>query len=816
MENINATHDGLLTICTGSSRKTKVWKTKQISWSQLLQKLSNTKRTPETQAQYFRLGKPRQDEIKDVGGFVGGELENGRRNAMSVINRQLVTLDADFAEQNLWEKFTQIYDNAACVYSTHKHTKENPRLRIVIPLDRKVTPDEYQAISRKIADHLGIENFDDLTYQPNRLMYYPSTSSDAEFLFKWQDGNFLTADLILSEYDDWQDQKTWAYSSRTKEIVQHEMKKVEDPLTKKGLIGAFCRCYTISEVIETYLSDIYEEVNEDRYTFKAGTSFGGALVYENKFLYSFHATDPCSLQLCNAFDLLRIHKFGELDSDKDYSDVTKRPSYMKMLNFCNKDDKVKILLTEEAVTEFDDLGEEKIDLSWSKKLKRHEKTGQILSTRYNVSVILENDPRIKDCFAFDTFTNMVTIIEPLCWRSKEITTKYWTDADDFELRVFLENNYSLKDKGTIEDAFIHVAHKRAFHSVKKYLNSLTWDGIERMEKLFVTYLGAADTEYTRIVTRKSLIAAIARVVTPGIKFDNMIVLYSSDQGIGKSRLILKLGKGWTNDTIIDLTKKDAFEGLRGKWLILFDELRAMNKNDYDATKNFISKEYDSYRTSYGKHVQDYPRQCIFFGATNNRLFLKDKTGNRRFFPILCEKFKREKSVFADENLDYELDQVWAEAFVAFNKGESLWIGEKMEELARVIQEQFTKPDPLVGAIEEFLSVDVPANWYERTMSQRIEYSRGIGDFDEDIKKFIRRDKICVMEIFCELLGGEMKKLTLAKSQEIFDALLKVDGWEEYKNYGEKLDFGTGYGLQKAFIRKNVEEKELEDEDDLPF
>ena len=131
MENIVVEHDGLLSISTGSSRKTRVWKQKQVAWSKLLQKLSTTKRTNETQAQYFKLGKERQNEIKDVGGFVGGELKDGRRTALSVISRQLITLDADFAEKNLWEKVEKIFDNAACVYSTHKHTKENPRLRLL-------------------------------------------------------------------------------------------------------------------------------------------------------------------------------------------------------------------------------------------------------------------------------------------------------------------------------------------------------------------------------------------------------------------------------------------------------------------------------------------------------------------------------------------------------------------------------------------------------------------------------------------------------------------------------------------------------------
>ena len=645
MENIEVTHDGIFTISTGASRKTKVWKQKQIAWSQLLQRLSNTKRTNETQEQYFKLGKQRQDEIKDVGGFVGGELENGRRTALTTISRQLITLDADFAELNLWEKVIATFDNAACVYSTHKHTKEKPRLRFVIPLDRAVTADEYQAISRKVAENFGIENFDDTTYQPHRLMYFPSTSSDAEFYFQFQDGEFLSADKILTEYDDWQDQTTWARSSRSRENVQHELKKAQDPLTKQGLIGAFCRCYSISEVIEEYLPEIYSECGKDRYTFTQGTSSGGAIVFENKFLYSFHATDPCSLILCNSFDLVRIHKFGTLDEGKEKKDITSMPSYVKMLEVASKDEKVKILITEEAMADFDDLGEEKQNFQWSAKLKRHPKTGTILPTRSNIRIILENDARLKNCFGYDLFSQRIAITKKLFWRNKEDSAVYWNDSDDAQIRYYLETYYNIDHKAKIDDEILSVAMNNSFHKVREYLRNLKWDGTPRMEKIFVKYLGAEDNSYTRTITRKSLLAAVGRVMKPGIKFDNVIVL-EGEQGIGKSELLSKLGKDWFSDSLIDMQGKDALEALRGYWIIEIAELDAMKKSEVATVKKFISKKIDSFRVSFGKRAQDFPRQCIFFATTNEKIFLKDRTGNRRFFPISTSSARREKKYFS--------------------------------------------------------------------------------------------------------------------------------------------------------------------------
>ena len=829
MENIVITHDGLLTISTGSSRKTKVWKQKQVSWSKLAQRLSETKRTNETQEQYFKLGKARQDEIKDVGGFVGGELENGRRTALTTISRQLITLDADFAEQNLWEKIITFFDNAACVYSTHKHTKENPRLRIVIPLDRPVTPDEYQAISRKIAENFGIENFDDTTYQPHRLMYFPSTSSDAEFYFQYQDGEFLVADEVLTEYDDWQDQTTWARSSRSQENVQRELKKAQDPLTKQGLIGAFCRCYSISEAIATFLSEVYSKCGKDRYTFTQGSTSGGAIVFDDKFLYSFHATDPCSLKLCNAFDLVRIHKFGELDGDRDRQkqDIASLPSTIKMLEFASKDAKVRILMTEEARADFDDLGDEdeKQDMSWSSKLKRHPKTGIILPTRSNIRIILENDARLKNCFGYDLFSQRIAITEKLFWRSKEDNAAYWNEGDDAQIRYYFETYYDIDNKAKIEDEITNVALNNSFHRVREYLRGLKWDGVPRMDTLFINYLGAEDNPYTRTITRKSLLAAVGRVMQPGIKFDNVIVL-EGEQGIGKSELLSKLGRKWFSDSLLDMQGKDALDSLRGYWIIEIAELDAMKKSEVAAVKKFISKKVDSFRGFYGKRTQDFPRQCIFFGTTNEKIFLKDRTGNRRFFPISASSERRTKNIFLDENIHYEIDQVWAEAVAAWNSGESIWIGYEMEQLAKKIQEQHTEENPLVGMIEEYLNKKIPANWYERDLQRRVEFIRGIGDFDENETEKINRDKVCTAEIWCELLGGDTKRFTPYESKNIIDALMRLSDWTPYKNNGEKLFFGAAYGMQKAFVRKvDAENKSVEDENlkaddtdetDLPF
>ncbi|MTI95406.1 MAG: hypothetical protein FH749_07940 [Firmicutes bacterium] len=336
-------HDDQLRIATGRNRKETHWKNKDISWSKLVDRLSQTSRTGETYAEYLQLSKPEQDDIKDVGGFVGGQLKNGRRKADSVINRQVLTLDADYAQGDLWASVETLLGCACAMYSTHKHCPEKPRLRLVLPLQRPVTPDEYQAIARRVAADLGIDFFDDTTYQPHRLMYWPSTASDGEFIFEYLDESWLNPDEILARYEDWQDQSRWPESSRAQNSRKKLADKQGDPYEKDGWIGAFCLTYDIADAIATFLPDIYAPAADGRYTYIPGSTAGGLVVYDGgKFAYSHHGTDPVSGQLVNAFDLVRIHKFGTRDEDaKPDTPITKLDSFKAMLTLAETDPQVQ-------------------------------------------------------------------------------------------------------------------------------------------------------------------------------------------------------------------------------------------------------------------------------------------------------------------------------------------------------------------------------------------------------------------------------------------------------------------------------------------
>ena len=188
---LNPSHDTALTIFVGASSKATNWDNKETTWSDLLNRCANTTKTKETLVQYLQMDKAKQSKIKDVGGFVGGYFAtNGRRKKEGLIGRTVVTLDADNVKKdsNIWEGFKATFSFAACIYSTHKHTEEAPRLRIIIPLADSTNVEQYEAVARYIADKIGMEYFDPTTFQASRLMFWPSTPKDVDFFFDWQDG----------------------------------------------------------------------------------------------------------------------------------------------------------------------------------------------------------------------------------------------------------------------------------------------------------------------------------------------------------------------------------------------------------------------------------------------------------------------------------------------------------------------------------------------------------------------------------------------------------------------------------------------------
>lgn len=329
-----------LTISVGKSRHDTHWQAQRISWPDLLERLRTPIRTTETAAEFAAMPAQQRAEIKDVGGFVGGDVRGGRRKSGNVQSRCLLALDADYGTMELWDVWTSMYGLAAGVYATHSHTPDKPRLRFLFPLARPVAPDEYEAIARRVASWLDIDAFDDTTYQPGRLMYWPSMPKDAEYIFEAQDGPWLDPDAVLSEYNDWHDTAEWPTSSHQTHKLRARAKAQGEPTDKPGIVGAFCRVYDVPAAIAKFLSTIYDAAQEGRYTYRAGSAYGGAVLYDGgKFIYSHHDSDPAGGRLCNAFDLVRLHLYGELDGDKDLP-ANEMPSFKAMQEMCQGDSAV--------------------------------------------------------------------------------------------------------------------------------------------------------------------------------------------------------------------------------------------------------------------------------------------------------------------------------------------------------------------------------------------------------------------------------------------------------------------------------------------
>lgn len=794
-------NNGELLISTGKSRFETAWKNKTIYWSALLLKLSKSVETPETHAEYMKMSKEQQDRIKDIGGFVGGHLKEGRRKTGYVLARQILTLDLDFPPADFWDNLMNNLEitGAMAVYSTHKHSKGTPRYRLIMPLDREVTPDEYEAIARKIAEKIGIDYFDDSTFQPTRLMYWPSNSTGVEPFFKYYDAPFLKADSVLAEYPDWTDTSFWPYSSRMTDIRKRQADKQGDPLAKKGIVGAFCRTYTIPEAIAKFLPDIYTQTAKaDRYTYAAGSTAAGLVVYDGEtFAYSNHSTDPAGGQLCNAFDLVRIHKFGDLDDGSEDKSGKNRPSYKAMADFITQDDKeTKLTIAKErreSAQEFADEPLEEIPMDWEAQLDMNDK-GAYVANAKNALLILQNDANLQG-IAFNELTGAVEVSGSLPWSRQD---RFWRDSDDAQLFMYVSTTYRVNftDKIFLK-AFTKVTSDRRFNPLRDYIKQLPdWDGVPRVDTLLVDYLGADDTPYTRAVTRKTLVGAIQRVLEPGCKFDTVLVL-DGKPGIGKSTLLRKLGGDWFSDSLslIDTRDKTAAEKLQGVWIMEIGEMQGTRKADIDVLKGFLSRQVDEYRAAYGRVVERHPRTAIICGTTNSTTgFLRDTTGNRRFWPVPVEGGKLSVWDMTEEIRS----QIWAEAMAYTAEGEDSFLDAAMEREAAKMQQAAIEYDDREGELIDYLDTLLPADWYSWDVSKRMDYfaQRDVLDAREQ-EGTMQRTKVSAREIFCECMGRPKSAWKRQDGNEIATMMARIPGWERT---GKEAVI-PGYGHQRVFTRK---------------
>lgn len=811
-------------IAVGRSRTDKTWHNKSVTWWEL-KKLLQHRRTACTLSEYQALSKAEQGAIKDVGGFVGGILkEDGRRTADNIKSRTLLTLDVDHAT-TLPTKIAPRY--ALIVYSTHSHTPEAPRYRVVAPLSRPCDPTEYQAVAHRMAGGLGVEIVDMTSCEPSRLMYWAAAPKDADTFYYQQDGEPVDVDAILSTYKDYRNPDEWAGTprgGRPRKTPRGASAHLEDPRQKQNIVGSWCRTYDCIDVLEDMIPNLYKPAGINRYTRIGASSWGGMCIYDNgTFCYSYHSSDPLGGQLLNSWDLYRLATFSHLDdSTAPTTRADRTPSFKAMATHALEIPAVKQDFLSHRTTltcdEWDEVGFSfsdtpptidpvEGDSDWLGDLTVDAK-GAIANTLTNYALILKNDQNaIKGRVVYDEFRAEKRVVGELPWERTD--SPVWTDTDTACLALYIDKTYKLRSKDYLQMMLDAVTQGLDFRSnvVKDFIEREQWDGVSRVDNLFIKYLGVEDTPYSRRITRKSLVACVARAYQPGIKYDQITVLVGA-QGIGKSSILRKLAGG--GDLFMDSFTMDARsnkmqESVKGAWIIEIPELEGFYKQDMNVIKSFVSKQSDSYRPAYGRETIKVPRTCVFFATTNDGDFLRDSSGNRRFWILQCGKPQAPLSQLTAS----EVAQVWAEAKAIYDEGkERLYLNDEESKELLELQRGYDMDNDLLGELEAFLAVLLPADWDEYTKLERrayfqarksgAPYMRSVLDggnlCNVKVEGVCPRLEISAVEVLNEFFGEDNGRTNL-QSRKANSLLRKLVGWQESE---VRISLTGGYGRQKVF------------------
>jgi len=534
---------------------------------------------------------------------------------------------------------------------------------------------------------------------------------------------------------------------------------------------------------------VYEpSTHPDRYSYIPADSTAGVAIYEGSFARSYHASDPACERRLNAFDLVRIHRFGDDDPKK---------SFAAMADLASRDERVKLLMLKEkqasAAREFPLDGDSE---KWKDGLEYETRSTVLKNSLHNLTLILENDKALGN-IVFNQLLDAIEITGEVPWQHP---SRSWRDADDSQLISYIDANYGTFSSRNYDIAISKVADDRSYHPIRQYFDALPpWDGEVRAELVFIDYLGSSDTPYTRSVTRKTLCAAYRRVLTPGCKFDSMPVL-CGPQGIGKSTTIARLADPWYSDSLnlSDTKDKTAAEKLQGYWILEVGELAGLRKAETETLRSFISRQNDIYRAAFGRRATPHPRQCIFIGTTNAQSgYLRDITGNRRFWPVNTPGGGTKHPW---EMGDDEVMQIWAEVKYLVQAGEQLYLEPEVEDMAKNEQLDALEADEREGIVADYLATTLPSQWDAMDLGARRSYLDGFGSIDGIPSGGCRRTKVCTMEIWCECFARERSMLRRGDSNEIIAILLKL-GWVR-KEAKERLAL---YGPQFVFTPPVAEE-----------
>lgn len=774
-----------LSIATAPKRDSKTWKNEVVTWDA------------------FKSWCAKPGNKKEAGNYVFGRLNGTRRSKRTIEARSALTLDVDFPQAGFITDVMMFPFNLVW-HTTYSSAPDNERYRIIIPLDREVTPAEYVGCVISVMDMLGTEQFDLGSTQPERYMFLPAAQKPDFYSWGEVEGPIATADdLIMS-----------ANTVVTDYVAPTPSRSKRDPFKIEGVVGAFNRVY---ENLDDLIADFdlpYDKVG-DKWLHRGslGAPGMGPVPEREGLWYSFHALDPTFMQTCSAFDLVRIHQYGEADEDaKPNTPVNKLPSHTRMLDeVLNGNTEVaNKVMGETWRSDFAGPSAGPAPAGapaqrqapsapvaapsggdWRTGLALNQ-AGSVRDNLDNWDLILTHDPVFRGL----TFNERTQAIEPvgdLPWRPVTKSSKAWSkEGDGTLLGLHLERTLRLKvPQARIDVMVLRSAFSNRTDPVVDYLNALTWDGQERVETCLP---GVKATDFTRLAARKSLVAAVARAMEPGVKWDHSLILFGGE-GLGKSLWIERMSKGWTAE-LGDLRAKDTLMTVSRTWIAVADEGHSLKKADSNVMKSFMTRRYDTYRAPYAHVDTDRPRRCVVWGSTNEETFLRREAGNRRFLIVQCSRYD------IDAVTEEYVDQVWAEAVHLYRAGEPLWLDEEQAEQATEEREIFTEENPLVGQIGAYLDMPVPATWYQMSSAARFTYRQNYLELglDEGVE-MMTQDKVCALQVWYEVLNGNRKPQQV-EVREINEAIRLLSEWYSVPKVRR---FDSNYGVQRGFNRFNDEE-----------
>ena len=790
-----------LWIATADSRLSRRWKSGQTTWGRLTDKLRIPHKLNVTAAAYRAASVDERHALKDCGGWVAGQSVSGSRKKSDITGSRILRLDMDAAPVEWHEVVRAALEGLVwAAHTTASHTPEKPRVRVLVPVSRDLTADEYEYLARSLAERIGAEYWPDATtWRRNQMVFWPTVTSGGEFLFAEGTGKVFDVDAYLAGRPDWEDISTWPMSE---EGARRPGTEAEDPREKRGWVGAWCRTYDLHQAIDELLPGIYTRGDTpDRYSFASGSTRNGLVVYgEGRWAYSYHSiSDPAAGQLLNSWDLVRIHLYGHLDEAfVGPPGSTKAPSSRMMLKLAEEDSAVKELVARERIADAAEFGvvEGDAPVDSVKMLTRMTLAADTYpeKTHGNLCLILRYDPRFSGVVRFNIMTGAVEStgkwpdIEKLAeTKPSKRKSNTLTDAQSSRLRCALEKVYRRDWTSTgIYEAVTDVAEDAAYDPLLQELDATAWDGVKRLDMWLSDYCGAEDSEYTRQVSRKFLVQAVSRARIPGVQADHMLLLHGI-QGAKKTSLCraLALRDEFFAELVKGTSAKEAEETAAGVWIVEMGEMDWSTNSDAATLKSFVSRRDERHRHPHEKWAETTFRRCVIIGTANKKEILKDSTGNRRFWSIDV----------SDAGLDLDglrgvVRQLYAEADVLRIAGEHMWLEGEAAAAAVIVQEAHRQVDEWEVLI---------ANWLDKPVSEDV-YDR-YGDYVPTAAPERPRTRVCIQEILTDCLGVKPAQQTREIRYRVGGCLRTVVGWEQAKS---TLLFGKRFGMQKGWVKTGVE------------